>query len=224
MKQLMPSNTRKRGKRTRICIDCGSVAEVRVDNPGVRCRRCSGHIGGLAGGAVLAGRANRVKCSGCGVEFNRSASAVNGENFCSRSCQHRAGNVDRVCKQCGGAFQVYRSVVAGSSNASGNFCSRPCYNAWLLAGSPDKPHYIQIKGARRAAVMNGARCARCGTVDRLDLHHVIPRRVGGVDAGNMIPLCKSCHKIVECLTADAITQGCSLAALPARIAPELLYA
>jgi HNH endonuclease len=42
-------------------------------------------------------------------------------------------------------------------------------------------------------------CRECGQpIQRLDVHHKIPRRKGGLDIlENLISLCRKCHKIVE---------------------------
>ncbi len=152
--------------------------------------------------------AHKVTCAGCGVLFPRAKSGVAKESYCTPECWMKARSIERTCKQCGSTFKVWRSVVAGPTNGSGNFCSRPCYEVWLLAGAAEKPHYIQMKGARRHAVVLGQVCRRCGTSADLDIHHVIPRRIGGLDhTDNLIPLCKSCHKIVECFTCDLIIKG-----------------
>ncbi len=147
-------------------------------------------------------------CGGCGVIFPRSKSEVVKENYCTPECWMKARNVDRVCKQCGQVFTVWRTIVLGSTNASGNFCSRRCYDAWLVAGATEKTHRLQIKGPRRDAVVAGKVCLRCGAAEPLDIHHIVPSRIGGTDEpSNLIPLCKGCHKIVEVFTCDLITKG-----------------
>lgn len=219
-----PIKKRKRGTRVRVCLDCGQQDVVRTDYPGIRCKRCTARIGGLAVGIIRRDGANRVQCSGCGVLFRRSASITGIENFCTPGCRERTRNIERRCKQCGASFRVYRSVVMGPTNAEGVFCSKSCYHAWLLAGSSVKPRYVQIKGKRRSAVINGRICFRCGSTENLQVHHVIPRRVGGIDEGNMIPLCRACHKIVECLTCDLIANNVASENLYAAILPDLRYA
>lgn len=40
----------------------------------------------------------------------------------------------------------------------------------------------------------GYRCQRCGSVDRVTVHHKIPRKQGGSDsASNYLALCQACH-------------------------------
>jgi hypothetical protein len=215
---------RKRGTRDRACIDCGLIETVRVDNPGVRCRPCGSKPGGIKAGAIRASIANRIKCSGCGVEFKRPASNTGEENFCTPECANKTRNVSRICKHCGLGFAIWRSIAQGSTNATGNFCSRACYDRWLLAGADEKSHFVQMKGAKRDAVVKGQICQRCGVADGLEIHHVIPRRVGGEDnPENLIPLCKGCHKRIEVLTCELITGRVELGDIAERISGELVY-
>jgi 5-methylcytosine-specific restriction endonuclease McrA len=45
---------------------------------------------------------------------------------------------------------------------------------------------------------DGWRCQNCGTRQRLDVHHIIPRARGGEDhERNLITLCRSCHDELE---------------------------
>lgn len=208
--------SRTRPTRTRVCA-CGRVDLIRKDNPGVMCIPCAARLGGKNS------RNNYVRhsipCSGCGSTVLRSLSGQGkNETFCSEECRTKSRNHERICKHCGGTFTVYRSVVVGPTNATGNFCSHECYHKWMLAGADQKPHYIQMKGARRDAVVKGRVCARCGTPEKLEVHHVIPRRVGGSDEPkNLIPLCKGCHKIVECFTSDLITRSIPIPELSGRV-------
>jgi hypothetical protein len=81
-----------------------------------------------------------------------------------------------------------------------------------------------MKGAQRDAVVKNARCYRCGTSDKLEVHHIIPRRIGGADDHfNLIPLCKGCHKFIEVMTCDLITRSIAPEAIRSRIIGELPY-
>jgi 5-methylcytosine-specific restriction endonuclease McrA len=55
---------------------------------------------------------------------------------------------------------------------------------------------------RRALRKTGGRCARCGSRDRVEAHHVLPLLFGGTnDPENAMPLCHECHRYS--LWADA---------------------
>jgi 5-methylcytosine-specific restriction endonuclease McrA len=42
---------------------------------------------------------------------------------------------------------------------------------------------------------NNFKCYFCGSTDNIQLHHIIPKRLGGTsDPENLIPLCDNCHK------------------------------
>lgn len=50
----------------------------------------------------------------------------------------------------------------------------------------------------------GQRCERCGERRPLDLHHRLPRSRGGAhEAGNLVALCRVCHRAVHAGAADA---------------------
>lgn len=41
----------------------------------------------------------------------------------------------------------------------------------------------------------GEKCAKCGSLNRLEVHHIKPVCKGGTDdLHNLIPLCRSCHR------------------------------
>lgn len=120
------------------------------------------------------------------------------QKFCSRKCRSDALNIDRQCKQCGGRFRVFRSRLSGKTNASGNYCSRDCYNAFLRAGQDRSSFAVGWKRARREALRLNPFCACCGTRRRLEVHHMVPWRiVRSHKQENLIPLCKRHHKLVE---------------------------
>jgi len=49
-----------------------------------------------------------------------------------------------------------------------------------------------------AAIKQGQVCRRCGTKDNLCVHHIIPVSANGArNSYNLVPLCSSCHRIVE---------------------------
>lgn len=53
------------------------------------------------------------------------------------------------------------------------------------------------KRKREASIMKDKRCAFCGSVEGLELHHMIPICMGGDNSDfNLVYLCKECHKQV----------------------------
>lgn len=54
-----------------------------------------------------------------------------------------------------------------------------------------------VSSKLRRAVINRdeGRCLKCGRTNKLEVHHLFPVYLGGIDsASNLITLCKSCHK------------------------------
>lgn len=52
-----------------------------------------------------------------------------------------------------------------------------------------KTHFQYINSHERV------RCGKCGETENLEWHHMIPLSLGGeTDDGNMVCLCKECHK------------------------------
>lgn len=42
---------------------------------------------------------------------------------------------------------------------------------------------------------DGYRCVVCGATERLEVHHIVPRRLGGSnDPVNLVTLCAACHR------------------------------
>ena len=83
--------------RTRICPDCGDVAQVRKDSPAVRCLACQRKARAALGHAtkVVEGFADR-ECEVCGQPFTvyncsirhaREVRGINRGRFCSNACK-----------------------------------------------------------------------------------------------------------------------------------------
>jgi 5-methylcytosine-specific restriction protein A len=51
------------------------------------------------------------------------------------------------------------------------------------------------KARKAARLRDGERCRRCGSVDSLEVHHVVPLAQGGAEfaLSNLITLCRECH-------------------------------
>lgn len=186
--------------RERTCIECGKIELVRKDNPAKRCSPCArgifSPINGRKGGAVKKARArpSTLGCEHCGRGFSCANSNLSRTRFCSRACRHLASTVERNCKQCGVFFRIAKSRLGENSNASGNFCSRPCYNVWLSDPDSEGPRGSRWKAISAEAVRRNPFCAECGTPDSLQVHHIIPYRLT-CDNGqeNLVPICRTHH-------------------------------
>lgn len=143
-----------------------------------------------------------LSCGGCGGVFSRLLCNIKPgmASYCSRSCISTSKAVARSCKHCGASFTTQRGRLSGRTNSAANYCGRECY--WASMRKPK----AELKGRGGTcqricaeAIAATPYCACCGTrKSRLEAHHIIPRRRGGKDeAQNLIPLCPTCHKLVE---------------------------
>lgn len=122
-----------------------------------------------------------------------------------------------MCRNCQGDFKVLPSVLSGKTNASGNFCSRPCYNRWLAQTKPEGSRGRGWKKIAKEAIRRAPFCGWCGTMrNRLDVHHIVPYRLTSDNSqDNLIPYCKVHHKMVEVATQTIEAAGDPLAMIPA---------
>lgn len=210
-------DARNSWSRDRVCIDCGRVDLVRKDNKSERCVSCSARKNASSKASDFANAAKKRRvpclCGHCGKAFERTPSQIKRATsiYCSISCANEIRRVDRTCKCCGKSFQVGRARVYGSSNSSGNFCTRACYEKWLCRTSKTTGRGSQWKRIRASLVAKSPFCGWCGTVrQRLQVHHIVPFRLThDNDNSNLIPLCCSCHKKVELLTVEIEATGIS---------------
>lgn len=213
---------RKRGTRDRVCAECGKVERVRADSAAVMCKSCASSFAGKKG--VESQRrlgmkppepvraTPRLVCEQCGTLFHLPPSelAVRDRLFCSKACRSASLRVDRVCVCCSQTFSVLRSSLRGKTNASGNFCSRACYERWLCDGDRINGRGSRWQKIRGEVVAAFPFCGMCGTSRRLQVHHIVPWRVERDNSRtNLIPLCVKCHKEVEVITSNFVSAGFS---------------
>ena len=203
---------RKEWNRSRTCVDCGKTESVRKDNPAERCASCSGRINGKAGLVLIKARANKCNCDHCGKEFSRGKSNAerSATRFCSMECRRSFSRVERNCKQCGSNFTLSRGILSGKTNSSGNFCSRPCYEKYLCNGQRTTGRGSQWGKTRKQVLALFPFCAVCGTMKKLQVHHITPFRLTHDNSkGNLIPLCTKHHKWIEMMFVETERFGVS---------------
>ncbi|MBL4542043.1 MAG: HNH endonuclease [Rhodobacteraceae bacterium] len=192
---------RKRGTRVRSCIECGKIEQVRADNAAQRCRSCSSRASAAERFGKPTVKPNYETCQHCRCSFVSSPS--NRQKYCSLGCLRAAKSVERTCATCGGSFHIPRSVLSGRTNASGRFCSRPCYERHLCRTPRIRGRGSRWKTIRKAALQQTPFCAFCGRTRHLQVHHIIPFRLTRDNSPtNLIPLCRACHKRVESVFHD----------------------
>ena len=194
--------------RLRVCKVCGKEENVRKNNLAESCRKCSSSISlKKAQEAVRKKPKLKTTCQYCLKEFNTRKSILekNKDNYCSKSCHLAAHRVNRKCKYCHKDFVVGKSRVYGTSNSSGNYCSRSCYKEALC-----KDDEGQHRGSRWRRLSNEVKnripfCVICASMKRLEVHHIVPYRLTTDNSkNNLITICKPCHYKVEKLTKQIV--------------------
>ena len=194
-------------------------------------RNCSGRITVISNLGVK--ELPPMFCEQCGKEI--TGPKWRNRRFCSRKCFGKwlsesckgiprpevAGErpdlqdrIERICKQCGKAFQIKRSRADRRK-----FCCNDCYVSWQQAnhpgsgidnwnwrGGPESYYGPNWRPQRREARERDSYiCQRCGITEEeqgqeLDVHHKIPFREFGLsryeeanDLSNLTCLCNKCH-------------------------------
>lgn len=155
------------GPRAVKCPSCGTVRMVK--KPGARCRSCATVLN-------TGNRGRDLLCEFCGKQFRLKPTqlARGPRRFCSMSCRIQGGQY----KEMGRKFSLERGGDGNPSYKHGRRID------------------IQIPGWRLSRKEEYA-CRNCGSRERVELHHAIPRskcRTIKADLRNGIPLCLKCHR------------------------------
>lgn len=141
-------------------------------------------------------------CKNCKKEWEDYKSNDKNKRFCSVKCKSDYSRTDRICKKCQKVFSICKSTIR-TSNSSGNYCSRNCYENSMRTGTIK--HKNGFRGIVRREFPKPQNCARCGTTEVIHIHHIEPfRYTQNNNLKNLIPLCNSCHKVVEILTENLL--------------------
>lgn len=188
--------------RQRSCLDCGRIESVRRDNKSDRCKPCASRAAGAKGIATIKARARRSVCEYCSTAYPGS-----NKRFCSRECRSKAtARLPRSCKMCGKQFSVLASTL--KTNASGNFCSRSCYEIFLCRTERVTGRGSQWHKSRNEALRRAPFCAICGTTKRLQVHHIIPFRLTRDNSqANLVPMCGKHHRMIETMLVETEAFG-----------------
>ena len=129
------------------------------------------------------------RCKQCGKDFDTKPSFNN--DYCSELCYHNSkrNRIKKICPVCNKEFEVKKSY------AHVECCSVECGYKYkrtktkCLYGSSDwkekRKDILQI---------DGYVCKFCGGSKDLIVHHrILVRKGGGINNGNLVTLCRSCH-------------------------------
>lgn len=183
-------------ERNRACMNCGKVDVVRKDNKSTQCKSCASSAAGIVTALKRKAEAIRNPCLHCSKPV-KTAQA----RFCSVKCKSDASRITRTCKHCSSEFSVLKSAL--KSNASGNFCSRPCYEKYLCNGDRITGRGSQWARIRSDILSAFPFCAVCGTTRNLQVHHIVPFRLTHDNSKeNLVPLCVKHHRWVETMFVE----------------------
>lgn len=166
------------------------------------------------------------ECDFCATEYNLAPSQADNSRFCSRECKDKwrsenlngeqapnwqGGSAILECDYCGKEYHVDPHRAEES-----RFCSYDCKGNWLSENRAGQDHWAwrggnsirvaitkQFHGKSWRSISERVReeengCRVCGDAENLHVHHIIPVMSGGTnDDWNLMPLCDSCHPIVE---------------------------
>lgn len=183
-------------RRFVLCAcDCGRQKEIRLDALRSGKTTCCG--------CQTAGV--RIPCKNCGKQML----ACNKNTFCSKKCRFEAKHTERTCLKCGKNFKVRFSAVSEKTNASGNYCSRGCYNDSMVkdphGDSHSMPRGSRWNKIRKETLRRLPFCVLCGRKSALQVHHIIPYRLTkDNDASNLVTVCRTHHYQVEKYTRDLL--------------------
>lgn len=136
-------------------------------------------------------RISNCSCSVCGTAaYRRPSQLAAGAVYCSRACSGVAQRIDKTCPVCGKTYWGEKKT-----------CSRACANRSRTGIRYDGTNTRNnaAKGWHRkeqVAAERGGRCETCGhdNYNILQIHHVVPKAVGGTDElSNLRLLCPNCH-------------------------------
>lgn len=160
-----------------------------------------------------------IICPTCGKEF---VPKQRRRKYCSQACYHKQPvwnkgtkglqkawnrqDLYATCEYCGKEFKITLCRVA-----TARFCSRTCQNKWLgkkhkeNIGSKN-PGFKNGSSAayyrREAFRLYGLQCQRCGSTEKLVVHHKDGNRNNNpLDGSNWEVLCKQCHQIIHDCTS-----------------------
>lgn len=107
------------------------------------------------------------------------------------------------CLGCGKKVEKEIRHVERAKN--GNFCTHACWSSWnnservynWAGGHHDtRPHREKGPWRKRVRARDGNLCQICGSVERIEVHHILPYATHPDvrwDDANGVTLCKACH-------------------------------
>ena len=141
-----------------------------------------------------------LECEHCGRPFRVSPYEIAKRmpRFCSLQCNGARKAVSRALLECEYCREVFRIRPKELLRIPGRFCSRGCYEQARRENRlPREARRSEAyESFRQDHVSRVGRCARCGSSERLRLHHRVRSRERPdllFDLDNVEVLCSACH-------------------------------
>lgn len=205
----------RRGRRVEyVAVTCEVCGVVREYPPGVlrvrkRIRYCS--LACRDAGQVQPEKHVRCVCPTCGREFDRLAFRVKGNAYCSNACAWAAKRVDGAKWRDPAQIKAYQAEYQRRNRERINRQSQE----WKRK---NREVANDMQRRRRAAgggggtwgrlrkqliALYGEVCLACGSVDGIQIDHVLPVALGGAsDLDNLQLLCGPCNRAKSATYAD----------------------
>ena len=196
---------RKERANTKPCPQCGGL----MHRQSKRCRQCYNR--------ERAKESVFVICQGCGMFFPAAIAQLRAGygKYCSHFCRATYNNPnadsdewqDVICPTCEQFFRKRKCEVRKTKGGK-HFCSPECWYAYntgsqhcLWGGGQNGRVSLEYRQWRSAVLERDFdRCQRCGSLEHLHAHHIIPWRDDEwerYEVANGITLCRSCHALIE---------------------------
>lgn len=140
------------------------------------------------------------KCAECGSSFSVNNSRVLTALYCSKSCHGRATfsrrkitSIYKICETCGGQYLVRKNEIEKRRT-----CSKKCLGRLQSkerkGSQTEELSYGWKGGIQTYRRKMGDKCNRCGSNEKLLVHHIDENRYNNRDE-NLETLCRRCHQI-----------------------------
>jgi 5-methylcytosine-specific restriction endonuclease McrA len=141
-------------------------------------------------------RRDRIErqCQVCGTSFAARADQVakGFGRYCSNACNGKAqlNQIPVSCRWCQYPYSVPANVYYSTSRL---FCGKDCRIAWQKRFGTKKG--VNAFTDEQKKLWREDSCRRCGSTERLELDHIVPRFAGGEPTReNAQTLCRPCNR------------------------------
>lgn len=145
-----------------------------------------------------------VHCETCGVAIDRWPSAIRRSKhiFCSKKCEGASRSVAGKAERYAAYMKRYLRLYAQRNREKHNARGRE----WARKNRDKRNANQRVRRSQGGGLgtwgrlrldvfeLHGERCLRCGSTERIEIDHVVPVALGGVNKiENLQPLCRTCN-------------------------------